>query len=230
MPMKGSGTPSDWEEIDRFEDEGAAGVGWIAHPDEAMQRASHALAVDGDVWVIDPVDVEGLDDLLAEFGEVAGVVVLLDRHKRDAAAVATRHDVSVYLPTFMSDIADEFDAPVELFTGELGTSGYTLHKVVDNFAWSEGALYNDANGVLLVPEALGTADFFRTKGERLGVHPGLRLMPPKKLARLAPDRILVGHGAGIHDDAAAELDNAVSGSRRRTPSIYMKNLRMFLPG
>jgi hypothetical protein len=226
MALKSDDTTTDWREIDQWD----GGTGWMAHPGEEMQRASHVLDGPEGQWLVDPVDCDGLDDWLAERGDVRGVVVLLDRHKRDAAAVATRHDVSVYLPTFMSDIADEFDAPVELFTGELGTSGYTLHKVVDNFAWSEGALYNDANGVLLVPEALGTADFFRTKGERLGVHPGLRLMPPKKLARLAPDRILVGHGAGIHDDAAAELDNAVSGSRRRTPSIYMKNLRMFLPG
>lgn len=231
MPMKGSGTSADWMEIDRYEnDDGTAGVGWIAYPDEAMQRASHALAVDDEVWVVDPVDVEGLDDLLDDLGAVAGVVVLLDRHKRDAAAVANRHDVSVYLPAFMSDIADEFDAPVELFHDELAETGYAVHEVVDNFAWSEAALYNESAGILLVPEAVGTTDYFLARGERLGVHPALRLKPPKKLARLAPERILVGHGAGIHEDAATALEDAISGSRGRTPSLYMKNLKMFLPG
>jgi hypothetical protein len=195
-----------------------------------MQRASHALAVDGEVWVIDPVDVEGLDDLLAEFGDVAGVVVLLDRHKRDAAAIANRHDVSVYLPAILSDVADDLDAPVELVQRELADTGYELYDVIDNFAWSEAALYSSDNGVLVVPEAVGTTDYFLASGERLGVHPALRLKPPRKLARLTPKRILVGHGAGLHQDATRALDDAISGSRGRTPSLYMKNLRMFLPG
>src|SRR6056297_397306 len=119
MSFKGSGVATELKEIDRFEGEDTAGVGWIAFPEEGMQRASHALAVDGEVWLVDPVDAEGLDDLAAEFGDVAGVVVLLDRHKRDAAAIASRHDVAVHLPEFMSGIADEFDAPVELFGREL---------------------------------------------------------------------------------------------------------------
>ncbi len=231
MSTKESGTAADWREIDRYEtDSGAAGVGWIAYPEEAMQRASHALAVDGDVWVIDPVDVEGLDEMLAELGTVAGVVTLLDRHKRDAAAVANRHDVSVHLPDFMQGIADEFDAPVELLHRELADTGYGVHKVVDNFAWSEAALYGEDDGILLVPEAVGTVEYSLAGSERLGVHPALRLKPPKKLARLDPNRILVGHGKGIHDDATAALDDAISGARGRTPGLYVKNLRMFLPG
>ena len=107
--MKGSGEAS-LREIDRYD----GGVGWIAYPDEDMQRASHAVVGEnGGVWVVDPVDAAGLDELLAEYGEVAGVVVLLDRHKRDAAAIATRHDVSVYVPDFMDAVAQELDAPVE---------------------------------------------------------------------------------------------------------------------
>jgi hypothetical protein len=228
MPMKGSGVATEWTEIDRFDDEdGSAGVGWIAHPDETMQRASHALAVDGDVWVVDPVDVEGLDALLGEFGSVAGVAVLLDRHKRDAAA--TRHGVSVHLPEFMRDIADDFDAPVELVHGELGETGYRVHEVVDNVAWSEAALYSEDDGVLVVPESVGTSEYFLAGDERLGVHPAVRLFPPKDLARLAPKRILVGHGPGVHDDATATLEDAISGSRRRAPGLYLKSLKMFLP-
>lgn len=228
MPMKGSGAAADWTEIDRFEDERTAGVGWIAHPDETMERASHALAVDGDVWVIDPVDVEGLDELLGEIGSVAGVVVLLDRHKRDAAAVATRHGVSVHLPEFMRDIADDFDAPVELVHGELGETDYVPFEVVDNIAWSEAALYSEDDGVLVVPESVGTSEYFLAAGERLGVHPAVRLFPPKDLARLAPERVLVGHGSGVHDDATATLEDAISGSRTRTPGLYLKSLKMFL--
>jgi len=71
MPMKG-GDSDEYREIDRWD----RGVGWIAHPGETMQRASHALVGDdGGLWVIDPVDAPDVDGLLSEFGDVAGVVV-----------------------------------------------------------------------------------------------------------------------------------------------------------
>jgi hypothetical protein len=225
MPMKGSGEPADWAEIDRFDD----GVGWIAHPEETMQRASHALAGEDGVWVIDPVDVVGLDDLLADFGEVRGVVVLLDRHKRDAAAVANRHEVPVYVPQFFDGVADALDAPVERFRHDLADSGYAVHEVIDTRFWQEAVLFDRDRGVLVVPEAVGTADYFRTGSERLGVHPMLRLTPPSKLERLSPGRIRVGHGTGIHDDAAAALEHALAGSRARTPGLLVKNARSLLP-
>lgn len=231
MPIKGSGPATEWTEIDRFgaDGDGVGGVGWIAHPEETMQRASHALAVDGDVWVVDPIDAPGLDDLLTEFGDVTGVVVLLDRHKRDAGAVAQRHDVPVYLPEPLRDAAGDIDAPVESFRDELGDTGYRTQTVVDNFAWSEVALYNQEHGVLVVPEAVGTTEYFLAGGERLGVHPALRLKPPRSLARMEPERILVGHGAGVHEDATSILRDGISGARGRTPGLYMKNLKTFLP-
>jgi hypothetical protein len=232
MPMKGSGLATDWEEIDRYEsaDGREAGVGWIAYPEEGMERASHAVAVDGEVWVIDPVDVEGLDDLLAELGTVAGVVVLLDRHKRDAAAVATRHGVDVYLPEFMQETGTDIDAPVETVRRSLLDTGFTVRTVVDNFAWSEAALYRADSGTLIVPEAVGTSDYYLAGEERLGVHPALRLVPPRALRGLEARRILAGHGRGIHEDAAASLSEALRNSRSRTPQLYLKTLRMFLPG
>ena len=225
MPMKGSGESTDWEEIDRFD----GGVGWLAHPEETMQRASHALAVDGDVWVIDPVDVDGLDDLLGEFGEVQGVVTLLDRHKRDAAAVANRHEVPVYIPHFFEGVAGDLAAPVERFRHDLAETGFAVHEVIDNRFWQEAVLFDRDSGVLVVPEAVGTADYFRTPSERLGVHPMLRLTPPSKLGRLDPERILVGHGAGIHEDAATALETALSRSRSHTPGLIVKNTRKLLP-
>ncbi|WP_251330452.1 hypothetical protein [Haloplanus pelagicus] len=223
MPLKGG--HADLREIDRWE----GGVGWIAHPDERMQRASHAFAVDGDVWVIDPVDAPGLDDLLADLGEVAGVAVCLDRHERDAAAVATRHDVPVYVPEWMDGVA--FDAPVERFGGELGDSGYRVRRVRDASLppWQEVALYTDET--LLVPEAVGTASFFRAKSERLGVHPMLRPIPPRRaLADLEPDRVLVGHGEGVFEDATAALRDALDGARRRLPAAYANMVREMVLG
>ncbi|WP_265108279.1 hypothetical protein [Halosolutus halophilus] len=208
---------TDFREIDRFD----GGVGWIAHPDEQMQRASHALEIDGEVWVLDPVDAEGLDDLFAEFGDVAGVVVMLDRHKRDAAAIADRYGVHVYLPDFFEGVAEDLDAPIVRFEDELADTGLEARTVVDNRFWQEVSLYNPDDGTLVVPESVGTVDYFLAGGERLGVHPMRRVVPPRDvLGDLDPERVLVAHGAGVMDDAAAALEDALGGSRKRTPRLY----------
>jgi len=215
----------EWRETDRFD----GGVGWIAHPDERMQRASHALVADGDVWVVDPVDVPGLDDLLAEFGTVRGVVLLLDRHKRDCAAVAARHDVSVWIPAFFDSVANDIAAPVERFRHDLPDSGFAVHELVNSRLWQEALLYDRERGILVVPETVGTTEYFLTSKERLGVHPMLRLKPPSSLTRFSPERILVGHGEGIHEDATGALEEAVQGSQMRTPALVVKTVRSLLP-
>lgn len=225
MATKGTGPATDWREIDTFD----GGFGWIAYPEEGMQRASHGLVVDDEVWLIDPVDAEGLDDYVAEYGDVAGVVILLDRHKRDCAAIARRHDVPVHVPHPLEDVTEDLDATTTRFRHDLADTPYAAHPVVDRFVWHEAALYSEETGVLVVPEAVGTAAFFRTGDERLGVHPALRLKPPTSLARLSPDRILVGHGDGVHDDAAAALTDAVRGARRRAPRLYWETAKAMAP-
>jgi hypothetical protein len=224
MPMKGSGPAADFREIDRSD----SGVGWIAHPEETMERASHALVVDDDVWLVDPVDAEGLDDLLADLGTVAGVVVLLDRHERDAARLARRHGVSVHLPAWMDDLASGIDAPIEPCRTELADTGYRTRRILDTPFWKEAALY-DGEGTLVVPEAVGTASYFTTDEERLGVHPMLRAFPPRRLRGLASDRVLCGHGAGVSSDANEALNGALRGARRRAPRLYARTAREFLP-
>lgn len=235
MPMKGDG-PADLQVIDRFD----SGAGWLAYPDETMQRASHALATPEGVWVIDPVDADGVDDLFAEVGEeatgpseVAGVAVCLDRHKRDTATIARRHEVDVYVPTWMSGVADEIDAPVSRFAGELGDSGFESFVIRDSSLppWQEAGLYNPETGTMVVPESVGTVSYFLAGEERLGVHPMLRLTPPETLrSQGRPERLRVGHGAGIHEDAAATLEDALRSSRANTPSLYAKTLKGFLTG
>ena len=218
MGMKGSGE-ADLTEIDRFE----GGVGWLAYPGETMERASHAVESDGQLWVIDPVDAEGVDDLLAE-SEVGGVVVLLDRHKRDSAAVARRHDVPVYVPDWMSGVESDIDAPVVRFSDGVGE--FALEKVVDNPFWQEAALFDGET--LVVPEALGTVSYFCAPGERLGVHPMLRAVPPTALADYDADRLLVGHGEGLFEDVRPAIEDAVGGSRRRMVPLYLDNLKGFV--
>ncbi|MUW15446.1 hypothetical protein GJ633_12960 [Halorubrum sp. CBA1125] len=225
--MKADGDPN-LHEIDRYD----GGVGWIAYPGESMERASHAIAVpneetaDDDVWVIDPVDAPGVDDLLADLGTVAGVVVGLDRHRRDSAALAGRHDVPVYLPEWMTGVGEELDAPVERFGARLAETGFEAFRIRDSTVppWQEVGLFDGET--LIVPESLGSASFFRGDRERLGVHPMLRLTPPTAaLSGLDPDRVLVGHGVGVHDGAAIAVEEALSNSRRKAPGLYAKTLR-----
>lgn len=219
MSMKGSGS-GELTEIDRFD----GGVGWITHPEETMERASHAVESEGGLWILDPVDAEGLDDLLAEYADPAGVVVLLDRHKRDSAAIATRHDIPVFIPEWMGGVAGEIDAPVERFGGEL--AGFNVLRLIDNPLWQEAVLFDGETFV--VPEALGTASYFRAGDEPLGVHPMLRLLPPRRLRDYDAERLLVGHGTGIFENVGPTIREAIRRSRRNAPSLYVKSFGQFL--
>lgn len=209
--------------IDQFE----AGAGWIAHPDEFMQRASHILVDDGDVWVVEPVDAAGVDDFIEGFGDVTGVVVLLDRHTRDAETIAQRYEVPVYLPMWLSGVARRLDAPVERVAGALADTGYRIERIVDLPMWREGAIIG--KGTLLVADSLGTAEYFRVEPRQLGVHPFLRLLPPRAtLHGLRPERVLVGHGAGVFENATMELAEALRIARRSAPKLYVNTLKSFL--
>jgi hypothetical protein len=168
-----------------------------------MLRASHALADAGRVWLLDPVDCEGVDERIRALGEPAGVIQLLDRHARDCAALAGRYGVPLH---------------VTPFDGVLG-SPFEVLRVVRRPRWKEVALWWPERRVLAVGDALGTLRTFRAPGEELGVHPFLRLTPPQALARLGPEHVLCGHGRGVHGpEAAAALREALSTSRRRVPS------------
>jgi len=234
VPIKQTGRATDIEVVDRFD----GGVGWIAYPEEAMQRASHALAVpsdsgsdengDGDenaddVWVVDPVDGDGVDELLADLGDVVGVVVLMDRHARDAEAVADRHDVPIYVPSYVDP---EIDAPTQPITDSLPGTDFDVVRTVDWPIWDEAALYDGET--LVVGDLVGTVEYFLAGRERVGVHPMLRVSPPDALRRFTPDRILTGHGEGLLEDATRELEYATDGARRRAPKAWLKGVTSFL--
>ncbi len=197
-----------------FCDELESGFGWIAAEPPRLERASHALVAGGRVWLVDPVDGEGVEERVRSRGEPAAVLQLLDRHPRDCATLAARLGVPhLRLP----------------FDGVPG-SPFEVRRVLDVPGWREAALWWEAEGVLVCVEALGTVSYFRAPDEPLGVHPFLRLYQPRALrdmARcLAPRHVLVGHGAGIHGDAAAAaLAPAVRGARRATPRWLRHQLR-----
>jgi hypothetical protein len=179
-------------------DEFEAGFGWIA--DEFMERCSHALVEDGRVWLIDPLDREGLDERVRAAGPPAGVLQLVDRHQRDCAALAARLGVPHHV------VPREAVGPFEFVA------------IKDGRFWQEVVLWWPGRRVLVCADALGTADYFLAGSERLGVHPALRLRPPRRqLGALEPTAILCGHGEAVFDGAAAALREALSTSRRRIP-------------
>ena len=214
--------------IDRWDD----GFGWVAHPDETGQRASHAINGDDGVWVVDPVDAPGLDDHLAELGEVGGVAVLCSYHARDAEAVANRHDVSVHIPRWMNRIPEQVDAQIERYDTRLGESGFEIYRYEPLRLWQEAVAYRDTDGTLIIPDLLGSGPGYTVGDERVGVVLSHRLVPPREtLGDLTPERILFGHGEGVFADAGTALDTALSGARKRFPQALLTqfgtNLRLF---
>lgn len=188
----------------RYCDElGDDGFGWIA--DETMTRTSHAVAVDGKVWLVDPVDWPDAVDRARETGEPAGVIQLLDRHNRDCAALAERLAVRhLRVPDTVPD------------------SPFECIALKRSRQWSETALWWPATRTLLVSEALGTNPFFAGAAP-LGVHPLLRLTPPRALGAFEPEHLLVGHGEGVHGPGAADtLREALRTSRRGLPELLVR--------
>ncbi len=171
---------------------------WVVK--EPMARASHALAADGRVWLLDPVAWEPALERVAALGEPAGVLTLLDRHNRDAAALAQRLDV-----------------PHLRVPRALPGTPFELHVVLDRRGWHERALWWEEHKLLYVPEAVGTVPFFTLGAGAVGVHALLRLTPPRSLARFAPAQLLVGHGEDVRQDAAAALRRALDRSRHDIP-------------
>lgn len=190
-------------------DEFDGGFGWLrAH--ELLKRCSHALVSDGRVWLVDPLDVDGVEERARAAGRPAGVIQLLDRHNRDSRILAERLGVPLHVvPT--EPVAE---APFELLV------------VCDSWMWREVALWWPERRVLVVGDALGTVGYFVAPGERIGVHPLLRPAPPRRrLATVSPRIILCGHGEGLLTDADAALAEALSTARRRIPRVVFGLVR-----
>ncbi len=194
----------------RFVDELDFAVGWIAPKPRFMQRASHAVLAGGRVWVIDPVDDDEALERVRALGEPAAVVQLLDRHGRDCARVAARLGVPHHA---VPDVAPA-GAPFEVI------------PVLRRRRWHEVALWFPDVRTLVCAEALGTAPYYRARSERIGVWPLLRLSPPRALLAVEPEHVLVGHGAGLHDDAATAVREAVTKARRRIPAWLWSAARL----
>jgi hypothetical protein len=185
----------------RFGDEQEWGFGWTAAEPAFMQRCSHALLAGGRVWLVDAVDGPGVEERVRALGDPAGVIQLLGRHGRDCLPLARRLGVPLFV------------LPAR------GTPGLPFEAIaiVRTRLWREVALWWPERRVLVCGDALGTAPYFLAPGERLAVHPLLRLVPPERLGALEPAHVLCGHGEGVHEDAAEALRDALATSGRRIP-------------
>lgn len=186
-------------------DEQEWGFGWIAPQRPQLQMASHALFVEGRVWVVDPIDGEGVDERVRALGEPAGVIQLLDRHRRDCAAFARRLGVPHHVVPFVD------------------VGAFEAIPLVKRSRWQEAALWWPERRVLVCADALGTVPhYFALGGEPLGVHPFLRLTPPRPLADFEPEHVLCGHGEGVHEHAAEAVREALAHARRRLPRLLLE--------
>ena len=187
------------------------GLTWIETG--GMVRAAHALSADGRVWLIDPFEDDAAAAATAELGTPAGVVQLLDRHNRDCEQIAGRLGVPlVRLPERMPD------TPFEVV------------PVISRIRWNEVALWWPELETLVVAEAIGTAPVFAL-GRAAGVHPLLRLTPPRgALGRYRPQRLLVGHGQALESAGAAALADALDRSRADLPRLVVQAPRLLRGG
>ena len=193
----------------RFCDELGFAFGWIV--DEFLQRCSHPLVVDGRVWLVDPVDGDGVEERVRAAGDPAGVIQLLDRHNRDCRELAMRLGVPHHVVPHVSIEHAPFEFAV----------------VRDGRWWKEVALWWPGQRTLVFADALGTVPEWRVGDERLALHPLLRLTPPRRaLGGFDPRHVLCGHGEGVHgDDAAPALREALATARRRLPRAWLQGAR-----
>ncbi len=129
---------------------------------------------------------------------------LLDRHNRDCEELAKRLRVPlIRLPA---------DAP--------GTPFVPI-PILSRAPWREVALWWPGARALMVAEAIGTAPGFAL-GRAAGVHPALRLTPPRKqLSSCRPERLFVGHGQPLQGGADAALHEALAESRHDLPRLLV---------
>jgi hypothetical protein len=204
--MRGRLTPfpyGDGVESRFCDDLGPDGFGWVV--EEPATRTSHVLAAEGRIWFVDALDRPDAIERALGLGEPAGVIQLLDRHNRDCAALAAR-----------------FGVPHVVAPRAVPGSPFTFVDLVNRRFWRESVLWWPETRTLVVAEALATNRFYTGGTAPIGVHPVLRLTPPKALAAFEPERVLVGHGEGVLGGASSALHDALRWSRRGLPGVLLR--------
>jgi hypothetical protein len=184
---------------------------WLTGAGDPMSRSACAIAVGGGCLIVDPVDVPGLDAALAPLRPVLGVVTLLDRHQRDAAAIAARLGVPRLLPAALGGDG-------------LAVEGVEERTVIDRPGWHEALLWLPDRRLLVCAETLGTTGAFLARPrDRLGMHPLVRAFPPRRaFDGLDPAVIAVGHGAPLRKGAGEALRGTLRSARLRLPRHWLR--------
>ena len=179
---------------------------WMLGPSDPASRASAAVVLDAGTVLIDPVDSPELAARLEPLPGVVGVVTLLDRHQRDASALAERLGAPRLTPRALGGVG-------------VALEGVEERTVFERDRWHEALLWLPDRGLLICAEVVGTAGFFLARhGDPLGVHPFARPRPPRAaFAGISPSVIAVGHGAPLCEGAAAALDGALRTARTGLP-------------
>jgi len=186
--------------------EHSAGLTWVQ--DEAMARASHALADDGRVWLVDPFTDEEALERARGLGEIAGVLQLFAAHNRDSQAIASR-----------------FSAPLLKIPDLVPDSPFSVLSL-DKLVWKERALWWPERKGLIVAESIGAGRLYAVGPGPTGVHVVRRALPPGTLRSYRPEHLLMGHGPPIHgEEATSALNEALDRSLRDFPALVVK-----LPG
>ena len=172
-------------------------AGWIEE-NRARARRMRSQS-DGRVWLTDPIDADGLEERIRSLGEPAGVIQLLDRHKRDGAALAR---------------ATRRSAPRR--PASLPGTPFRFLPVLRGRWWKEVALWWPERRILVCADALGTIQFFRAGDEPAGLHPFLRAWPPaRSRARARAPARRTRRGCPPSSGGARER---LANGRRRIPS------------
>src|SRR5918994_5702031 len=145
----------------RVYDEYAFGFSWVL--EEGMQRTSHALVVEGKVWLLDPVAFDEALERAAGLGEIAGVLQLLDRHNRDCAPLAERYGV-----------------PHLKVPDEVPGTPLKAIPIVRFPGWKETALWWPEHEALIVADVVGSNEYYTAGRGAAGMNPLLRALPPRR--------------------------------------------------
>jgi glyoxylase-like metal-dependent hydrolase (beta-lactamase superfamily II) len=192
------------------------GFGWLARPDELIQRSSTAFADGGRVWLIDPLRAGGLDAALQPLGTVAGVIITFPGHDRDVAWLANYYGVPVYYPRHLPRI--KLEARIEVVEGRV--PGSPLQLVPSSgrglLSWfHDTAVWWPERRAMAIGDTLVAVSSYLLPGERLAVHPIRRLSPPTELLVLQPERVYPGHGPSVTEGATEAVAYAVRTSRSK---------------
>ena len=94
--------------------------------------------------------------------------------------------------------------------------------VVRRARWRETALWWPERDLLVVAEAIGTADAFTAGHGAVGMHPILRARPPRALRGYCPEHLLCGHGPPVHGAAARDgVEWAYAHARSDIPRLLL---------